>query len=93
VRAETIARVELILESERTLWKSREEGHKGDPSQLARIAYRVYGLWLDWLPAHYQLDGVLLDQRKSAAIPVEPIVERDQQIEHALRAALGEVLL
>lgn len=81
VRAETVARVELILESERALWLGRPEGRRGTPSQLARTAFRVYGIWLEWLPAQYQVEqSTKLDD------------DRELLVANTLRAVLGEVV-
>jgi len=83
MRAETLARVELLLDYERQQWEAR--GCCGMPSQLARIAYRVYGYWVEWLPAHWQLDPVALELSKNQD-------KRDEQIARALRSVLGEVV-
>lgn len=53
VQRDTLAHVSQLLERER---RQRERQQRRDASPLARMAFRVYGIWVPWLSAAQQLD-------------------------------------
>lgn len=65
---ETIAYVQRLLAEERDAFARQR---RRAPSPLARIAFRVYGVHVDWIPPHIQEDPMPA-RPFTLAIEVEP---------------------
>ncbi len=51
-REETVAYVRLLLDEE---GRDHLRQRRRVPSPLAFLAHHVYGVWVDWMPAHLQV--------------------------------------